>query len=122
MALVAIVSLADLASGRAAATDPVCAQRTDLKGTCFEARGVLAVSDGTPSARISLPGGRVLGVEPFFADDNETLSAPKAVRDMIGVNHSMAGDFLVCPLDQPSEHRMRTVCIESMQPLASGQR
>jgi hypothetical protein len=97
------------------AAEPRCAGRVDLVGACFTVTGKLSLYDGTPSARISLPNGRMLGIEPFFEADNETFNAPETVRNDVDFNHSLKGAFLVCPLSKPRPKEMQSVCIESMQ-------
>ena len=94
--------------------DTPCKQRTDLKGACFRVRGSLRLYNGTPSARIYVTGTkRVFGVIPAITNWNETFAAPPNVVSASSFDHSIEGEFLVCPLSAGRPHEMRYVCIES---------
>ena len=110
-----IASLLAMLSVPAFADGPICAGRDDLTGACFTISGKLSIDNGTPSARIKLSNGRILGVEPFLDADNETFNAPEAVRKEVDFDHSLKGTFLVCPLSTPKPKKMQSVCIEEMQ-------
>ncbi|MGH7840979.1 MAG: hypothetical protein ACREQT_05590 [Candidatus Binataceae bacterium] len=104
-----------LGTSAAVANEPACASRADLVGPCFDAIGRLQLYDGTPSARIILSHGhRVLGVKPYFTANNETFTAPAAIRAAVTFDRPLSGRFHVCPLSGRAPHRMQTVCIESM--------
>jgi hypothetical protein len=102
-------------SGFCSASEPACATRADLVGPCFDLAGRLRLYNGTPSARIVQKyTHRVLGVKPYFMNNNETFVAPESLRNVVAFGKALNGAFLVCPLTKREPHKMQTVCIESL--------
>ena len=114
-ALVALFwgGLLALSSARAACP---CQGRRDLVDACFPVKGKLALTNGTPSARISVAGtDRILGVEPHFEAHDETFCAPASVIARARFDQPLSGTFTVCPLSVEKPLQMRLVCIQSAQ-------
>jgi hypothetical protein len=101
-----------LVCGQAKANEPPCKHRRDLAGSCFSVRGNLQLFNGTPSARIDVSGShRILGVEPWFENGNETFSAPRKLRSGASFERAIRGMYFVCPLSASIPGRMQSVCI-----------
>jgi hypothetical protein len=96
--------------------DPPCKTRPDVTGACFRVRGNLLLYNGTPSARISVKGStRVLGVVPYFSENNETFAAPAEVRKRASFDQPLMATYDVCPLSKPKPRVMLRVCIEAAE-------
>lgn len=107
----------------ARASDLQCAARSDVVASCFKLHGALRLYNGTPSARIMIIGSkRILGVTPYFANNNETFVAPAQVRDLASFDSDLIGTFLVCPLSTPKAGEMQEVCIEAATSLKNQKR
>src|SRR5579862_2837079 len=88
--------------------DPPCATRLDVVAACFRVRGTLKLSNGTPSARITVRGKkRVLGIVPYFVGNNESFAAPPELRSRASFDHPLTGEYLVCPLTKAKRREMQ---------------
>lgn len=100
-----------------------CAHRTDLVGGCFWVRGSLDIWNGwQPNIRISIRNSeRMLGIATYDEEGSEIVVAPRNVEDAISWDHSLVGNWHVCPLREwyqiPTGYNpwawIRDVCIET---------
>src|SRR6266446_6656389 len=79
---------------------PVCKGNKEIVGQCFQIRGRVFVSNGTPDLRIWRVGTkRILGVTASAdANDNDEEIAPdNLLHALDGERYFLFGDFEVCP-------------------------
>ena len=96
-----------------------CKGNPQLAGACFAVRGRLSAYNGNPTFRIRPVGTqRLLGV----IDDEQRLSVPADIRDLIGFENDIFADYVVCPFTAPGAGHMQYVCVESATHLRVGQR
>jgi len=116
-ALLAALLMSAGATG--ALADPVCRARPDATGRCFNVAGALQLYEGTPSARIKA-GRRMFGIIGYVDENNETFSAPEALRKAASFDTPLLGTFRICPLEKARPGAMQTVCVERGVPAKSG--
>lgn len=87
-----------------------CKSNPQLVGACFSVHARLSAYNGAPSLRIWPIGThRLLGV----LKDEEPLSIPENIRNLIGFDKDIYGNFLVCPFTRTKPDYMQIVCVES---------
>ncbi len=77
-------------------------------GKCYSVRGEIGTSNGTPSTRIWIKGGHVLGVRET---GNEKADIPAILE--LKPDKTLAGVFQVCPTSPKQKGAMQLVCVES---------
>ncbi len=100
-----------------ASADPRCEGRKDVVEACFDLRGRVSVSNGTPFVRIWPVGTkRLLGVETIIDEiggEGETFSGPENLKKWLDPYSRIFADLRVCPLSEERAGYLRTVCIEA---------
>jgi hypothetical protein len=111
LALLAAFSFAEAIAFEGAIDMKVgCKNNPQVVGACYSVRGRLSAYNGTPSLRIWPIGThRLLGV----LKDEEPLSVPNNIRDLVGFDRAVYADFLVCPLTKSTPGQMQDVCVEA---------
>jgi len=85
-----------------------CKSNPQLVGVCFSVHGRLSAYNGTPSLRIWPVGThQLLGI----LKDEDPLAIPESIRNSIGFDKDVYGDFLVCPFSQSKPGHMQFVCV-----------
>ena len=95
------------------ATQKSCAEHPKIISACFEVDGKLAFYNGSPSVRIELENGRIMGVsEGRFYEEGYDNLPPELIE---GLNFSLVlnGTFTVCPFTEEKVGKMSLICIES---------
>lgn len=100
-----------------AVANPICEGKKEIVDVCFNIRGRVSISNGTPSVRIWPVGTkRILGVQTIvdeIGDEGETFNGPENLRKWLNLNSIIYADLRVCPFPQDKPGYMRYVCIES---------
>ncbi len=106
--MLAMVQLASAVSDKVDMTLG-CKSNPRLVGSCFSVRGRLSTYNGNPSLRI-WPSGthQLLGV----IEDEEPLSIPANIRNLVGFERDVWGTFLVCPFSKGETGHMQFVCVD----------
>jgi hypothetical protein len=106
--LIALLTFATLGSSQE------CKKRPDLIAACYVVHGRAQYGNGTPALRIWHVGTKhKYGVFP----DNPS-AVPKSLLDALSTfDHSVYGDYELCPLTQEKMGVMTMVCIESAKNL-----
>jgi hypothetical protein len=85
-----------------------CKSNPQLVGACFPVRGRLSAYNGTPGLRIWPIGThRLLGI----LNDEDPLSVPENIRNLVGFDRAVYGEFLVCPFTKSKPGQMQFVCV-----------
>lgn len=93
-----------------------CKAHPQLSGSCFEIRGRMAPSNGTPSLRIWPVGTkRLLGVSESHSSGSENYNVPKGLLEHLSFGKAIYADFTVCPFTDDEPGVMRIVCVESAE-------
>ena len=101
--------LSALLSTFMAAEDRPCKGSPQVVEPCYQTRGRLQVTNGTPGLRMWRVGTtRMLGIVP-----SEDPIIPDQVAKLVFPNDRVFGDFLVCPFTKEKPGHMQMVCIES---------
>ena len=88
-----------------------CKSNPQLAAACFTVHGRLSAYNGTPSLRIWPIGThRLLGI----LKDEDPLALPENIRNEVGFEKDIYGDFLVCPFTQSKPGQMQFVCVEAV--------
>jgi hypothetical protein len=94
-----------------------CAQNPQRVAACFAVHGRLSTYNGNPTWRLWPVGTRrLLGV----VAQRELL--PASVRELVGFERDVYGDFVVCPFTPAQQGRMQFVCIEAADAVRVRQR
>jgi hypothetical protein len=82
-----------------------------VRDSCFSVRGRLAIGNGTPSCRIWIVGTkRILGIEEKSTpQDEESPMMPDTLRNLVGFDRYVFGDFTVYPVTKALPGRMQIV-------------
>jgi hypothetical protein len=87
-----------------------CSTHEDLADMCYQTRGRLQVTNGTPGLRIWKVGtNRILGI----SGGEQSPIAPEELLEYLRFGVYIFGDFLVCPFEKDKPGWMQPVCIES---------
>ncbi len=93
---------------------PSCKENPLLSGPCYELRGRMTLSNGTPSVRIWPVGThRILGVSGGGSDSEDHGGVPEELAKQLGWETAMFADFSVCPFSDDKQGEMRRVCVAS---------
>ena len=93
-----------------------CKAHSELSGSCFEIRGRMAPSNGTPSLRIWPVGTkRLLGVSEERGSTSENYNVPKELLEQLSFGKAMYADFTICPFTDDEPGVMRILCVESAE-------
>jgi len=88
-----------------------CKSNLQLVAACFTVHGRLSAYNGMPSLRIWPIGThRLLGI----LKDEDPLALPESIRNEVGFEKDIYGDFLVCPFTQSKPGQMQFVCVEAV--------
>ena len=88
-----------------------CKSNPQLVAACFTVHGRLSAYNGTPSLRIWPIGThRLLGV----LKDEDPVVIPESIRNEVGFEKDIYGDFVVCPFTQSKPGQMQFVCVEAV--------
>lgn len=95
------------------AEELVCKGNSGIVAPCYETRGRVQVTNGTPGLRMWKVGtNRMLGIVP-----SESEIIPDNLGEHIGISKYVFGDYIVCPFTVEKAGWMQMVCVESAKNL-----
>ena len=91
-----------------------CKDNPMLSGPCFNVRGRMFLSNGTPSIRIWKVGTkRILGISEGRFQSDDYGNVPDELVKQFSWETAMYADFIICPFTNDKTGVMRLVCVES---------
>ncbi len=95
------------------AEELLCKGNPDIVSPCYETRGRVQVTNGTPGLRMWKVGtNRMLGIVP-----SESEIMPDNLSKHIGTYKHVFGDYIVCPFTKERSGWMQMICVESAKNL-----
>ena len=92
-----------------------CEHHPDIVESCYDVEGKLGFYNGSPSVRIELSSGRVLGISEgrFYKQGYDNL--PANILKGLNFGLTLNGNFKVCPFTIEQPKVMRLVCVQSVK-------